>query len=93
MLYPFNNYVIDCVTFTIKINEHFPLISLDLDVCKMCLEKQNGIFHPNNINHIKILDLAFESAIKMELWKEGLKYGILLIDGYRYIVFFNISIL
>lgn len=59
---------------------------LDLDVCKMCLEKQNGIFHPNNINHVKILDLAFESAIKMEQWKESLKYGILLIDGYRYIV-------
>lgn len=54
-----------------------------LDVCKMCLEKQNGIFHPNNINHVKILDLAFESAIKMEQWKESLKYGILLIDGYR----------
>jgi SET and MYND domain-containing protein len=49
----------------------------------MCLEKQNGIFHPKNINHIKILDLAFESAIKMEQWKESLKYGILLIDGYR----------
>lgn len=49
----------------------------------MCLEKQNGIFHPYNINRIKILDLAFESAIKVELWKESLKYGILLIDGYR----------
>jgi len=52
----------------------------------MCLEKQNGIFHPNNINHVKILDLAFESAIKMEQWKESLKYGILLIDGYRFVV-------
>lgn len=52
----------------------------------MCLEKQNGIFHPNNINHVKILDLAFESAIKMEQWKESLKYGILLIDGYKYVV-------
>ncbi|CAI6365129.1 unnamed protein product [Macrosiphum euphorbiae] len=58
-----------------------------LDVCKMCLEKQNGIFHPNNINRVKILDLAFESAIKMEQWKESLKYGILLIDGYR--VYYN----
>ncbi|VVC44586.1 Zinc finger, MYND-type [Cinara cedri] len=54
-----------------------------LDVCKICLEKQNGIFHPNNINRIKILDLAFESAIKMEQWKESLKYGILLIEGYK----------
>lgn len=50
----------------------------------MCLEKQNGIFHPDNINHVKILDLAFESAIQMEQWKDSLKYGILLIDGYRY---------
>lgn len=66
--------------------EQIPLTILDLDVCKMCLEKQNGIFHPNNINHVKILDLAFESAIKMEQWKESLKYGILLIDGYRYII-------
>lgn len=63
--------------------DNFPLIFIDLDVCKMCLEKQNGIFHPKNINHIKIVDLAFESAIKMEQWKESLKYGILLIDGYR----------
>lgn len=60
---------------------------LDLDVCKMCLEKQNGIFHPNNINHVKILDLAFESAIQIEQWKESLKYGILLINGYRYTFF------
>lgn len=52
----------------------------------MCLEKQRGIFHPNNINHVKILDLAFESAIKMEQWKESLKYGILLIEGYRYVI-------
>ena len=52
----------------------------------MCLEKQKGIFHPHNINHVKILDLAFESAIKMEQWKESLEYGILLIDGYRYII-------
>lgn len=64
--------------------KYFPLTYLDLDVCKICLEKQKGVFHPSNINHIKILDLAFESAIKMEQWKESLKYGILLIEGYRY---------
>lgn len=57
----------------------------------MCLEKQNGIFHQNNINHVKILDLAFESAIQMEQWKESLKYGILLINGYRYIYIFIFS--
>lgn len=51
----------------------------------MCLEKQNGIFHQNNINHVKIIDLAFESAIQMEQWTDSLKYGILLINGYRYI--------
>jgi len=56
----------------------------------MCLEKQKGIFHSHNINHIKILDLAFESAIKMEQLKESLKYGILLIDGYRYIILLSI---
>ncbi|XP_050519969.1 histone-lysine N-methyltransferase SMYD3 isoform X2 [Daktulosphaira vitifoliae] len=54
-----------------------------LDICKMCLKKQNGIFHPNNIHHVKILDLAFESAIKMELWSESLKFGIKLIEGYK----------
>ncbi|XP_050441460.1 histone-lysine N-methyltransferase SMYD3 [Adelges cooleyi] len=54
-----------------------------LDVCKMCLKKQNSVFHSSNINHVKILDLAFESAIKMELWAESLKYGISLIEGYK----------
>lgn len=69
----------------------FPFTFLVLDVCKICLEKQNGIFHPHNINHVKILDLAFESAIIMEQWKESLKYGVLLVEGYRYsaIVYIN----
>lgn len=63
--------------------DYFPLTILALDILKICLEKQNGIFHPNNINRIKILDLAFESAIKSKEWKESLDYGILLTKGYR----------
>lgn len=55
----------------------------DLDICKMCLKKQNNLLHSLNILHVKTLDLAFESSIQMGFWDEAEDYGILLIPGFK----------
>lgn len=54
-----------------------------LDICKMCLKKQNNLLHSLNILHVKTLDLAFESSIQMGFWDEAEDYGILLIPGFK----------
>lgn len=46
-----------------------------LDVCKICLKKQQQILHPLNIWRTKTLDMAFESAIDIGKWDEALFYG------------------
>lgn len=56
---------------------------IDLDVCKICLKKQNNLFDPLNIWRTKILDMAFESCINIEKWEEALVYGESLIPGFR----------
>ncbi|KAJ9601497.1 hypothetical protein L9F63_000336 [Diploptera punctata] len=53
-----------------------------LDVCKVCLKKQQGLFHPLDIQHVKILDLAFDSTIEMGQWELAFEYGNELIGGY-----------
>ncbi|XP_075227931.1 SET and MYND domain containing, class 3 isoform X1 [Lycorma delicatula] len=54
-----------------------------IDVCKMCLNKQEDLFHPLNLLHVKTLDLAFESSIELNQWENARKYGTLVIPGYK----------
>lgn len=53
-----------------------------MDVCKVCLKKQEGILHKFNIYHIKILDLAFESSIDFGQFEEAKDFGIELDEAY-----------
>lgn len=55
----------------------------DIDVCTVLLKKHSGLLHPLNAHHIKVLDLAFESAIDVEKWKEALQFGLRLVPGMR----------
>ncbi|XP_049805617.1 histone-lysine N-methyltransferase SMYD3 [Schistocerca nitens] len=54
-----------------------------LDICISCLKKQEGLFHPYNLQHVKTLDMAFETAIQMGLFTQARKYGEELIPGLR----------
>lgn len=54
-----------------------------LDVCKICLKKQQGLFHPLDLLHVKVLDLAFESSIEMGQWEQALEFGEELVLGYQ----------
>ena len=62
--------------------EKFSFI-LDLDVCKILLRRQSGVLHRFNVCHLKVLDLAFESAIDVGKWDEAVDYGNQLIPGFR----------
>ncbi|KAJ4437510.1 hypothetical protein ANN_17655, partial [Periplaneta americana] len=53
-----------------------------LDVCKVCLKKQQGLFHPLDLLHVKVLDLAFESSIELGQWEQANEYGQELVAGY-----------
>lgn len=54
-----------------------------LDVCEICLNKQESLLHPLNVWHVKTLDAAFEAAIKVQKWTTALEYGLRLIPGFR----------
>ncbi|EDV45639.1 histone-lysine N-methyltransferase SMYD3 [Drosophila erecta] len=54
-----------------------------LDVCKVCLDKQTGVFHPLNVWYVKTLDAAFEAAIEVGKWSDALDYGQRLLPGFR----------
>ncbi|KAK4881149.1 hypothetical protein RN001_004468 [Aquatica leii] len=54
-----------------------------LDVCKVCLRKHEGVLHRLNIQHVRILDSAFESSIDFGQWDDAKKFGIALIPGFR----------
>ncbi|XP_026276432.1 histone-lysine N-methyltransferase SMYD3 isoform X2 [Frankliniella occidentalis] len=54
-----------------------------LDVCKVCLKKQDGLVHPMNLQRIKALDTAFESAIDVGSWEDAKKLGEEVEPGYR----------
>ncbi|CAB0009619.1 unnamed protein product [Nesidiocoris tenuis] len=54
-----------------------------LDVCKLCLEKQSGLFHPDNVLHVRTLDLAFEASIQLQKWEDSLDFGPKLIPGFE----------
>ncbi|XP_054272967.1 histone-lysine N-methyltransferase SMYD3 [Macrosteles quadrilineatus] len=54
-----------------------------LDVAKTCLEKQGEMFHPLNLQRVKVLDAAFESSISVNQWSDAREFGKLLLPGYR----------
>ncbi|PNF32480.1 Histone-lysine N-methyltransferase SMYD3 [Cryptotermes secundus] len=54
-----------------------------LDVCKVCLKKQQGLFHNLDLLHVKVLDLAFESSIEMGQWEKAAEFGQELVPGYQ----------
>ncbi|XP_025835508.1 histone-lysine N-methyltransferase SMYD3 [Agrilus planipennis] len=53
------------------------------DVCKVCLLKHKGLLYSMNILHVKILDLAFECSIDLELWNDAVEFGKELVDKFR----------
>ncbi|XP_066994320.2 histone-lysine N-methyltransferase SMYD3 [Anabrus simplex] len=68
--------------FTIQQLEKMKEIAY-LDVCKLCLNKQQGLFHQCNLLHVKVLDMAFESSIELGLWEQAKEMGQELVQGYR----------
>lgn len=54
-----------------------------MDVCQLCLKKQENILHYYNIWYLKTLDQAFESAIAMAKWEDAIGYGLRLKDGFK----------
>uniref|UniRef100_A0A1B6DNR1 MYND-type domain-containing protein n=1 Tax=Clastoptera arizonana TaxID=38151 RepID=A0A1B6DNR1_9HEMI len=54
-----------------------------LDVCKVCLKKQENLFYDLNLSRVKVLDLAFDSCIQLQRWEDANSYGPQLIPGYR----------
>lgn len=57
---------------------------LDLDVCKVCLQKQENVLYKFNIYRVKVLDMTFESSIEFGQWEEAKQFGTELIEGYMY---------
>ncbi|XP_046437813.1 histone-lysine N-methyltransferase SMYD3-like [Daphnia pulex] len=54
-----------------------------LDVCKLCIAKQENLFHDVCLVRSKIMDAAFDSAIQLQLWEAAIQYGIPLIQAYK----------
>ncbi|BES93356.1 SET and MYND domain-containing protein [Nesidiocoris tenuis] len=82
---PADDFVIkynDIVSFTKHQHEVMRNVAY-LDVCKLCLEKQSGLFHPDNVLHVRTLDLAFEASIQLQKWEDSLDFGPKLIPGFE----------
>ncbi|XP_058449931.1 histone-lysine N-methyltransferase SMYD3 [Malaya genurostris] len=54
-----------------------------LDMCQICLKKQENVLHYYNVWYLKTLDHAFESAINMEKWEDAISYGLRLVNGFK----------
>lgn len=73
-------------TFIGFLSTHYvmPCYSLtDLDVCKLCLTKQEDLFHDLCLIRSKVLDAAFDSAVQLQLWESAIQYGLPLIHAYK----------
>ncbi|KAM3966835.1 SET and MYND domain containing, class 3 [Aphomia sociella] len=55
-----------------------------VDICKYCLEKQEGVLHPLNVMHAQTLDHAFDALILVQLWEKACDYAERLIPCFRY---------
>ncbi|GBP89440.1 Histone-lysine N-methyltransferase SMYD3 [Eumeta japonica] len=57
---------------------------LNVDVCKYCLERQEGVLHPLNVMHAQTLDHAFDALIEVQLWEQACEYATQLIPCFRF---------
>ncbi|XP_045542323.1 histone-lysine N-methyltransferase SMYD3 [Papilio machaon] len=55
-----------------------------VDVCKFCLEKQEGILHPLNVMHAQTMDHAFDALIQVQLWETACLYAEKLIPCFKF---------
>lgn len=55
-----------------------------VDVCKYCLERQEGVLHPLNVMHAQTLDHAFDALIMVQLWEKACEYAERLIPCFRF---------
>ncbi|XP_068628682.1 histone-lysine N-methyltransferase SMYD3 [Battus philenor] len=55
-----------------------------VDVCKFCLDKQEGILHPLNVMHAQTLDHAFDALIQVQLWETACVYAERLVPCFRF---------
>ncbi|RVE50206.1 hypothetical protein evm_005041 [Chilo suppressalis] len=55
-----------------------------VDVCKYCLERQEGVLHPLNVMHAQTLDHAFDAFLQVELWQKACEYAERLIPCFRF---------
>ncbi|XP_072935270.1 histone-lysine N-methyltransferase SMYD3 isoform X2 [Epargyreus clarus] len=56
----------------------------DVDVCKYCLEKQEGVLHPLNVMYAQTLDHAFDALIQLQLWEQACVYAEKLIPCFKF---------
>lgn len=59
-----------------------PYLTIDLDVSKICLKKQEGVLHTFNIQYVRTLEAAFDASVNLNSWEEAEHYGKRLIPGY-----------
>ncbi|CAG9575496.1 unnamed protein product [Danaus chrysippus] len=57
---------------------------LDVDICKHCLGKQEGVLHPLNVMYAQTLDNAFDALILVQLWEQACVYAEKLIPCFRF---------
>ncbi|XP_028174963.1 histone-lysine N-methyltransferase SMYD3 [Ostrinia furnacalis] len=55
-----------------------------VDVCKYCLERQEGVLHHLNVMHAQTLDHAFDALIQVQMWQKACVYADMLIPCFRF---------
>ncbi|XP_026323711.1 histone-lysine N-methyltransferase ASHR1 [Hyposmocoma kahamanoa] len=55
-----------------------------VDVCKYCLERQEGVLHPLNVMHAQTLDYAFDALIEFQIWEQACAYAERLLPCFRF---------
>ncbi|XP_039765676.1 histone-lysine N-methyltransferase SMYD3 isoform X2 [Pararge aegeria] len=55
-----------------------------VDICKYCLERQEGVLHPLNVMYAQTLDNAFDALIQVQLWETACGYAEKLIPCFRF---------
>lgn len=55
-----------------------------VDICKFCLEKQEGVLHPLNVLYAQTLDNAFDALIQVQLWEHACEYAERLLPCFRF---------
>ncbi|XP_034841219.1 histone-lysine N-methyltransferase SMYD3 [Maniola hyperantus] len=55
-----------------------------VDICKYCLERQEGVLHPLNVMYAQTLDNAFDALIQVQLWETACGYAEKLVPCFRF---------